>query len=458
MALEPSEVFTATALCFTEQYLDKEVINKGVLGVVHFMEEAKEMAEERVVFGEMRDQWLKFFDDPDSVKNTANLVNMVQGISAAKAIKKWMTSEHGVSNPVAEHVYMTGNVWPEKVKPLEVKAHGFKAYNSSDLIVQPFGHKNGYYGISLKKKPKPEDVDPTLINKAFDTVLTGSKFDSIKKELEEIRQSYFAGLVKEAVKEGLISLNVAGKSDSQLYKPTKVTREREGFGRMYIDTKGSLKMPEIGADPLNPVKPGWEGYGDKALGRSQLRSRKDTMRHWVNTQLGKKNKLYDGFLKVMNDNVDVFTENLINVTLKTDLPNQMKADNKKGMGFGNMEFAFALVTGIGRGSSTQGKRLYESGGKVIMSEGKAFDIDCVLKGIAHLDHGPGKYNFKVTNRMESEDDMDEGGAAKVKFDLMKGTVIIMHMELRYKGGFTSQPQFFGIMSKDFKDVLKGKCV
>ena len=60
--------------------------------------------------------------------------------------------------------------------------------------------------------------------------------------------------------------------------------------------------------------------------------------------------------------------------------------------------------------------------------------------------------------MHDEDDMDEGGAAKVKFDLMKGTVIIMHMELRYKGGFTSQPQFFGIMSKDFKDVLKGKCV
>ena len=102
MALEPSEVFTATALCFTDQYLDKEVINKGVLGVVHFMEEAKEMAEERVVFGEMRGQWLKFFDDPDSVKNTSNLVNMVQGISAAKAIKKWMTSEHGVSNPVAD--------------------------------------------------------------------------------------------------------------------------------------------------------------------------------------------------------------------------------------------------------------------------------------------------------------------------------------------------------------------
>tara|TARA_R100001082_G_C4294926_1_gene129828 strand:- start:78 stop:725 length:648 start_codon:yes stop_codon:yes gene_type:complete len=215
-----------------------------------------------------------------------------------------------------------------------------------------------------------------------------------------------------------------------------------------------MKMPEIGDDPLNPVKKGWEGYGDKALKGGALKTRKDTMRHWVNTQLGKKNKLYDGFLKVMNDNVNVFAETLVNVTLKTDLPNLMKADDGKGMGFGKMNFGFALVTGMG----TKQKRLFESGGKVVMSTGKAYDIDCVLKGIAHLEAKPTKYNFDVTNRMESDDDMDDGGAAKIKFNLKKGNVPIMNMELRYKGGFTSQPQFFGTMSKQFKEILEGKCI
>ena len=453
MALEPSEIFTASAMCFTEERLNK-VIDRGVLGVVHFFEYAKEKAEQDVEIPEMRSQWLGYFDNPDSDKNTAMLVDMVRGISAAKSIKEWMAKHHGISNPVAEKVFMTGNVWPKEVQPLEVKAHGFTAYNSSDLIVRPFGHPNAYFGVSLKKKPRPEDPDPTLINKAFDTVLNGSEFNSIKTKIEKLRESYFAGLVKEAVKEGLIKLDLSGKSDSQLYKPSKAARESEGFGRMYIDTKGSLKMPEIGDDPLNPVKKGWEGYGDKALGRSQLRSRKDTMRHWVNTQLGKKNKLYDGFLKVMNDNVNVFAETLVNVTLKTDLPNLMKADDGKGMGFGKMNFGFALVTGIG----TKQKRLFERGGKVIMSTGKAYDIDCVLKGIAHLEAKPTKYNFEVTNRMESDDDMDDGGAAKILFDLKKGNVVIMNMELRYKGGFTSQPQFFGTMSKDFKKILEGKCV
>ena len=60
--------------------------------------------------------------------------------------------------------------------------------------------------------------------------------------------------------------------------------------------------------------------------------------------------------------------------------------------------------------------------------------------------------------MESEDDMDEGGAAKVKFDLMKGSVIIMHMELRYKGTFTAQPQFFATITPEFKQILIDDCL
>ena len=454
MALEPSEIFTASAMCFTEERLGK-VIDRGVLGVVHFFEYAKEKAEQDVEIPEMRSQWLSYFDNPDSDRNTAMLVDMVRGISAAKAVKSWMKKHHGISNPVAEKVFMTGNTWPQEVQPLEVKAHGFSAYNSSDIIVRPYGHPHAYFGVSLKKKPKPEDPDPTLINKAFDTVLNGSEFNTIKTRIENLRQSYFSGLVKEAVKEGHIKLDIAGKSDAQLYRPTKAVREQEGFKRAYIDTKGSLKMPEIGDDPFNPNTRGWEQYGDSQLGRSQLKSRKDTMRNWVNTQLGKKNKLYDGFLKVMNDNVNVFAETLINVTLKTDLPNLMKADDGKGMGFGNMKFGFALVTGIG----TKKKRLFESGGKVVLSQGKAYDIDCVLKGIAHLEESPTKYNFVVTNRKNtSDDDIDEGGAAKIYFDLKKGNVVIMNMELRYKGGFTSQPQFFGTMSKEFKEILEGKCI
>jgi len=49
---------------------------------------------------------------------------------------------------------------------------------------------------------------------------------------------------------------------------------------------------------------------------------------------------------VMNKNADLFVQSLINLTLKTDLPRLMGAKD-----IGKMTFGFALVTGIGSGTS-----------------------------------------------------------------------------------------------------------
>jgi len=32
------------------------------------------------------------------------------------------------------------------------------------------------------------------------------------------------------------------------------------------------------------------------------------------------------------------------------------------------------------------------------------------------------------------------------------------MELRYKGSLTAQPQFFGTLGKDYKKIVKEKCL
>jgi hypothetical protein len=472
MALEPSEVFCAAALCFNKTYLKNTLRLSGPQGpgspsdridrfLLFFKEAEKVASGNEVVFAENRQAFLNFFKDP--LKNPGNIIDMSRGISAAIAIQEWMQSEHKVRNTTAHRVFMTGNVWPKEVKPLAVKAHGFDAYNSSDLIIRPVRMPNAYFGVSLKKKPKPNDQDPTLINKAFDTVLTDKSFDAVKKELEDIREKYFAGLVKEAVEEGYINLDITGKTDAQLFKPDKRTRNSEGFERIYIDTKGSMKMPEIYGPKDTEIQTKWgtaiqkgfEYYGDKALGRGALSSRNDTMRAWVNKKLGEPScPLYKAFLEVMNDNSEVFAKNLINVTLKTDLPNQMKAKN-----LGNMTFGFALVTGIGDG--TKGKKLLESESSTItVYKGKAYDIHSILCGLSDLDSNTNSYEFKITNRMESDnqDDSSEGGAAKIYFDLIKNRVPLMNMELRYKGGFGGQPQFFGTLTKEFKTIMEDKCL
>jgi len=471
MALEPSEVFCAAALCFSNTKLKKLQGSGGPNDridkfLIFFLEAEKVASSGKVVFAENKQAFLNFFKDP--LNNPKNIIDMSRGISAAIAIQEWMQSKHKVNNTTAHRVYMTGNVWPKEVKALAVKAHGFDAYNSSDLIIRPVRMPNAYFGVSLKKKPKPNDQDPTLINKAFDTVLTDKSFDKVKEELEDVREKYFAGLVREAVEEKLINLDVTGKSDAQLFKPNANLRNREGFKRIYIDTKGSMKMPEIYGPKDTTIQSKWgtakeegyEYYGDSVLGKSQLKSRKDTMRAWVNSKLGETNcPLYKAFLKVMNDNSDIFARNLINVTLKTDLANIM-GSVAGGIGpspksIGGMTFGFALVTGIGSG--TQGKKLLESGSSTItVYKGKAYDIHSILCGLSDLDSNTNDYEFKITNRMESDD--GESGAAKIYFDLIKNNVPLLNMELRYKGGFGGQPQFFGTLTKQFKTIIEDKCL
>jgi hypothetical protein len=55
--------------------------------------------------------------------------------------------------------------------------------------------------------------------------------------------------------------------------------------------------------------------------------------------------------------------------------------------------------------------------------------------------------------------IEEVAAAKVWFEISLGDVVIMDIEIRYKGSFTSQPQFFGYMTPAFAEcALGGHCI
>ena len=513
---EPSEIYAAAALCFHEKYLD-DVVESGITKLIEdFFPEAEKELKKNVIFPSgskmTKQDLLTLFKDIDAIEDTVPddekgdvlvkllpslegnegkrvteiLKNMIVGISAAKAIKKWMKSEHGVRNPVADKVYLTGDKWPRMVEPLKVSAHGFDAYNSSDFIIRPVGMKNAYFGVSLKKKFSVAAADPTIINKAFDTLIEGDEFDTTRSRLQQVRENYFGGLVKDAISEGHIYIKGgASKSKAFLFgghKPKDRTDNNMAKDRSFIDTKGSMKMKEIlgpkdfDKNPKLPVeklyglaaddklkylkmlqdgkkitvtKSPWNYYGDKALNRSGLAKNKNvTMRGWVNKQLGKPDSLYKEFMGVMNDNKDLFVEKLIQVALKKDLPDLMNYDR-----MGDMTFGFALVTGIGGVSG--GKNLYTDKGKINLEKGKVLDIMDVRCGLAKIDNEVGDYEFKIVG--DEIDGNEDDGPAKVYFDLVKGTKTLLNMELRYKGQFMPQPQFFATISKDFIDIVKGKC-
>jgi hypothetical protein len=407
MALEYSEVMAAGAMFSTAAELKKASESTEALG--EWITNAAKKVADNVEFGSSRNEFLAFMEPtPAAFKEAA------VGISAALAIKGWLKSSHGQGNDaVAEKVFLTGNVWPREVEKFRIKAYGFDDYNSSDFIVKT-GDKN-YFGVSLKKKPKKNSADPTLINKAFDTVLNGNQFDKIKEEITELRTEYFAGLVRQAHEDGILFIeNINRQTDKELFEAKK--RDKKIFDRAYINIKGSISG----------------GYGnDKAP---------DAMRKFVNADLAKTNNiLFRRLTQYMNDNADLFAKTLINLVLKVKLYDELSA-NKKLKDF---TFGFALVTGIGEISR----------GKPNVSAGKAIDLHTILCGLSDLEAN--KKPYKITVDFEKK---AEANAAKIFFKLSKAGVNILDMELRYKGSFTSQPQFFATVTKEFQTILTEKCL
>jgi hypothetical protein len=336
------------------------------------------------------------------------------GISAALAIKGWLKSDHGQgSDPTAEKVFLTGNVWPTEVEKFRVRAYGFDDYNSSDFIVKTGDKK--YFGVSLKKKPKANSADPTLINKAFDTVLNGNAFKEIREQITELRTEYFAGLVRQAHEDGILFIkDVERISDKELFEAKK--RDKKIFDRAYINIKGSLSG----------------GYGnDKAP---------DAMRKFVNADLSKpQNILFKRLTQYMDDHADLFAKSLINLVLKVKLYDELSAMRH----LDEYTFGFALVTGIGEMSR----------GNPVVSKGKAIDLHTILCGLTDLEANRKPYKIDVDFIRKAE-----ANAAKIFFKLSKAGVNILDMELRYKGSFTSQPQFFATITKEFQTILTEKCL
>ena len=407
MALEYSEVMAAGAMFSTAAELKAASESTEALG--NWITNAAKKVSDNVEFGSSRNEFLAFMEPtPAAFKEAA------VGISAALAIKGWLKSSHGQGNDaVAEKVFLTGNVWPKEVEKFRIKAYGFDDYNSSDFIVKTGDKK--YFGVSLKKKPKKNSADPTLINKAFDTVLNGQQFSKIKEEITELRTEYFAGLVRQANEDGILFIkDINRQTDKELFEARK--RDTKIFKKAYINTKGSLSG----------------GYdNDRAP---------DAMRKFVNKDLAKTNNiLFKRLTQYMDDNADLFAKTLINLVLKVKLYDELSANKK----LSDFTFGFALVTGIGEVSR----------GKPNVSPGKAIDLHTILCGLSDLEANKKPYKIAVDFEKKAE-----ANAAKIFFKLSKAGVNILDMELRYKGSFTSQPQFFATVTKEFQTILTEKCL
>ena len=418
MAYETSEIMAASALLYTNEQLEKH--SKDYDGLVDLAIDIKKKIQSTklVEFGNASIK--KGFTDLIDEKNEKVIKDLAVGISAAKGLRDY-SNKQTVSS--SQRVYLTGNVLPDDVKKFQVSAFGMKDYNSSDLMYTR--DKKVFYGISLKKKNKPTAPSPTLINKAFDSVLMGSKFDKIKKELTDLRINYFANIVIEAVKNNFIR-----KSDIKNFDTLKSSnkkelfearnRDKKKFRKSYIDTKGSFKMKK--------------GYDDENTKDS------NSMRFFVNRKLSEKNnELFVAFVKVMNKNAQLFADSLINLVLKTKLYDQLDVKEL-------VKYQFNFATGIDDANLKNNT--------VSISPASVLPLETTLCGLTRLEKmfKSKPYEIKIDKEKSAK-----AQAAKIFLKLTRGNVDILDLQIRYKGSFTSQPQFFAVLNEQYKKLLEKEC-
>jgi hypothetical protein len=427
MAYEASEIMMAAALMYpTNVLLD---YSKDAAGLKQLMNDAKKKikssSNKTVQFGSPTIE--KGFTDLLNPNSSEAIKDLAGGISAAIGVRDYLSKngETGGKKSLPT-IYMTGNVWPKEVEKFRVSAYGFEDYNSSDVLAT--ANKEMFYGISLKKKRKSNAGEPTLINKAFDSVLDGKQFDSIKEELAKVRAQYFSGLVMEAVEKRIIL-----KQDIKNFDQLKRTpigrkelfeakqRDKKLFDRSYIDTKGwaAAKNGYLEDDTKN-VK---------------------SMRYFVNKKLAEPNNpLFKEFLKVLNANADLFADSLINIILKVNLYKEIDAKN-----LGKYKFNFFLVTGVGDVSSK---------GDVTIGKATVLPLKTTLCGLTRIKEMYKNKKYEIALNKEKKGDSE---AAKIFLQLKRGTLTLLDLEIRYKGAFTPQPQFQGTLHPDFKKLLEDEC-
>jgi hypothetical protein len=439
--MELSELTTAAALLFNNK--DYKAASTDILMLKKFSEDCikKIKKNKNIVFGnesvksDVIEKLTLKEGDTYSSENIKILQDFLVGISAAKEIKIFMSKcRVRVSEKVK--VYMTGGTWPKEIIKFKVNAAGMEDYNSSDIMVSEDGKT--FFGISLKKKKRVQEDDPTLINKAFNTILLSNEFKKLNEELDKTRIDFLTDLVIEAVNKGYInytdindtngkkiknknewkrfSTSTAGRNE--LYVSKK--KDKNLFERRYINTKGSA-LHRDGYITVDTVS-------DKS------------MRQWVNKQLADKNcPLWKNFVDIMNQYSELFADRLIDIILKTNLFEYMDAETLK-----KYNFDFALVTGVGIVTKKS----------VTLNKGSLLPLGTTLCGLKRIETKYKTAQFKVVVDEVKQSSSELAGVSMV---LEKGNLTILNLVLRYKGDFSAQPTFTGTIDDQFKNLMKKEC-
>ena len=438
-SLEPSEVFCAAGLLMPTREINELVKDNTGGSLIAWAATDGLNVVSKVQ--PLDPRFKKMFSDaPKAVdKKRDDLVaNIVAGFSAAIGVKNFI-KKMGDNVDIVDNVYLTGARWPAAVQKFQLKNEnsGFD-YNSSDFVVEV--DDRTFYGISLKKKKNVKGADPTIINKAYSTFIDGPAFTKQRDKLNEIRQEYFPNVVRKAQEAGIITISGLEKMSNADIWSMKVQAPNGGKKYDLINIKGfnSNDRPVNLSDVEGTVE-GTSFFDATKKGQMGLRD-------FINADLAREdNELYQGFNKVIQENAEFFADSLIDIVLKTKMQTKLRAKE-----IGDYFFEFALVTGYA--DYTPNKRDRQKD-KLILEPAKVYPQHTILCGLAALAANRKPYVMEYDGDAKAD-----ANAAKVFYKLKRDGVTILDLQLRYKGDFKQQPQFFATLSDEFIAQMQDECV
>ena len=437
-SLEPSEVFCAAGLLMPTSKINQLVKdNTGGDLIAWASTDGLNVVSKVQPFDP---RFKKMFSDAATLsgKKRDDLVaNIVAGFSAAIGVKNFIKSM-GDNVDIVDNVYLTGARWPAAVQKFQLKNEnsGFD-YNSSDFVVEV--DDKTFYGISLKKKKNVKGADPTIINKAYSTFIDGPAFTKQRDKLNQIRQEYFPNVVRKAQEAGIITISGLEKMSNADIWSMKVQAPNGGKKYDLINIKGfnSNDRPVDLSDVEGTIE-GTSFFDATKKGQMGLRD-------FINADLAREdNELYKGFNKIIQENAEFFADSLIDIVLKTKMQTKLQAKE-----IGDYFFEFALVTGYADYSPKKDR----SKDVLILKPAKVYPQHTILCGLAALAANKKPYIMEYDGDAKAD-----ANAAKVFYKLKRDGVTILDLQLRYKGDFKQQPQFFATLSDEFIAQMQDECV
>ena len=408
-----------------------------------------------------------------------DFTNLAKAISAANGILKDLSNATKVVK-----VYQTGAKWDKEVSKYGDQAHALfgKNYNTSDLVVELYNagqKRKKYLGVSLKKKPKRDSKDPTIVNRTvtgekglFQSLVRSKDMHILRKHLGKLYQAraqFFYNFV-EACIVGLPDTNIGrqdlathlkaldipdGTKEEEAYKKKNIKAntgkfERERLEKLAVEEGVKARGEYIKAYLADLKKkvsknPTTSKVVTKEAAKIGNKKAKDALFGAYPKHTKVFNTYFATLFQIMTlgETSKLIAEGLLNIVFKLDIyefTRKVAQNNSE-------EFIFTLVTGIGEVVNDVKVTPYPA--SVIPER---LSTPTIIKMIG--DAGPGAYN--ITGKPGYKQPHQGGSSASLKFNIYLKGLHIIDLEIRYKGEVTPEPQFQAYITPLFTDRIKDK--